>query len=72
MANFGVSGNIQGLKALQVKRLKNLAGRRFPADTIVSPEFARSLCEISFNDSAVSSINSISSVERDPIPNRSL
>jgi len=42
-----VLGNISGLKASQLKALERLAARRLPADALVSPEVARSLCEIS-------------------------
>jgi len=42
-----VLGNISGLKASQFKALERLASRRLPADALISPEIARSLCEIS-------------------------
>jgi len=40
-------GNINGLKASQVKRLENLYRRRIPADSVISPDFARTLTELS-------------------------
>ena len=42
-----VLGNISGLKASQIKALERLAARRLPANALISPEVARSLCEIS-------------------------
>ena len=42
-----VLGNISGLKANQIKALERLSSRRLPADALISPEVARSLCEIS-------------------------
>ncbi len=40
-------GNTTGLKASEEKRLLNLYRRRMPADRIVTPEFARTLTELS-------------------------
>lgn len=42
-----VEGNTHGLRAQPLRRLEKLANRRTPADSIVSPEFARALTETS-------------------------
>lgn len=42
------SGNINGLKHNQLKRIEKLATRRVPPDKIVSQELARQLSEVSF------------------------
>ena len=43
-----IHGNTGGLKANQVRRLKNLYRRRTPPASIVSPEMAKTLCQLSF------------------------
>ena len=43
-----VSGNISGLKALQLKQLKKISQRRIREDSLVSQDFARALCSLSF------------------------
>jgi GTP-binding protein HflX len=40
-------GNIQGLKASQVRQLERLGHRRIPAERIITHEFARQLTELS-------------------------
>jgi len=47
-ATIHITGNTQGLKASQVRRLEKLRTRRLPPDRLVTQEFARSLCELSF------------------------
>lgn len=42
-----ISGNTGGLKAAPLKRLEKLAKRKVASDTIVTPEFARALTELS-------------------------
>ena len=42
-----IVGNTHGLKASQHKRLQKLGNRKTPADRVVSPEFARTLAELS-------------------------
>lgn len=42
-----IVGNTHGLKASQHKRLLRLTTRKVPADRVVSPEFARTLTELS-------------------------
>ena len=42
-----VSGNTEGLKTAQIKRLERLASRRVDPDLIVNPELARALTELS-------------------------
>ena len=42
-----VTGFTRGLKQNQLKRIERLSTRRVPADTIVSPELARQMSEIS-------------------------
>ena len=42
-----ISGNTQGLKPNQLKRLNNLYRRRLPADEMILPEQARALSELS-------------------------
>lgn len=41
------SGNVQGLKAAQRRRLERLGNRRVPQDRIVSPDLARAMSELS-------------------------
>ena len=43
-----ISGNTQGLRSTHAKQLKKLALRRIHKDAIVSQEFARALCMLSF------------------------
>ena len=43
-----ISGNTAGLGHLQRKRLKKIALSRVRGDILVSQEFARSLCNLSF------------------------
>lgn len=45
MRTIRVEGNTQGLRAQPLRRLEKLANRRTPADSIISPEFARALTE---------------------------
>ena len=40
-------GQVYGLKANQLRRLRNLYKRRLPRERMVSQEFARALCELS-------------------------
>lgn len=40
-------GNIQGLKKNQLRTLERLGGRRVPREFVISPELARSVCELS-------------------------
>jgi GTP-binding protein HflX len=42
-------GKTYGLKADQLRRLRNLYRRRVPRNQLVSQDFARALCEISFD-----------------------
>ncbi len=42
-------GQTYGLKADQLRRLRNLYRRRIPRDLLVSQDFARALCEVSFD-----------------------
>ncbi len=44
---MSTTGNLRGLKPDQRRRIDKLANRRVPGDRIVSPELARSLCELS-------------------------
>ena len=43
-----ISGNTQGLKAIHHKQLKKLAMRRVAGDALISQDFARALCLLSF------------------------
>lgn len=47
-AAIRVTGNTHGLSAHPLKRLGRLASRRTPPGSIIGPDFARALCEISF------------------------
>ncbi len=42
-----VTGHIEGLKKNQMRILERLGSKRVPRDVVLSPEMARSLCEIS-------------------------
>lgn len=42
-----IQGHTLGLKASQTQRLNKLMQRRIPPDQVISPELARSLCELS-------------------------
>jgi GTP-binding protein HflX len=46
-AYIEVFGYLEGLRPQQIKRLEKLYGRKSSAFTVVSPEFARGMCEIS-------------------------
>ena len=48
MSKVAISGNIDGLKPSQRKRLDRLASRRCPTDLIISQELARAMTEFSF------------------------
>lgn len=42
-----VTGNIEGLKKNQMKALEKLGSKRVPRELIISPEMARTLCQVS-------------------------
>ncbi|AXR67691.1 GTPase HflX [Leptospira mayottensis] len=43
-----LSGNLNGLKSNQIQRLKKISEKRIREDVIISQDFARTLCELSF------------------------
>jgi GTPase len=43
-----IHGNVEGLKASEMRQLNNLYRRRLSPRQIISPELARNLCELSF------------------------